>query len=33
MAIGEEYESGLYDEYYDPNSNLVKEQVNVHGEQ
>ena len=26
MAIGEEYESGLYDEYYAPNSNLVKEQ-------
>ena len=32
MAIGEEYESGLYDEYYAPNSNLVKEQVNIHGE-
>lgn len=32
MAIGEEYESGLYDAYYDPNNNLVKEQVNAHGE-
>ena len=32
MAIGEEYESGLYDAYYDPNNNLVKEQVNAHGQ-
>ena len=32
MAIGEEYESGFYDEYYDLNSDLVKAQANAHGE-
>ncbi|MDE6730076.1 MAG: hypothetical protein K2J71_04795, partial [Oscillospiraceae bacterium] len=32
MAIGEEYESGIYDKYYDPNSSLVKEQAKEHGE-
>ena len=32
MSIGEEYESGFYDDYYDLNSNIVKGQVNAHGE-
>lgn len=32
MAIGEEYESGVADQYYDPNSTLVQAQTNVHGE-
>lgn len=32
MAIGEEYESGFYDEYYDLNSTIVKAQAAVHGE-
>ena len=32
MSIGEEYKSGLYDEYYDPDSNLVQEQITHHGE-
>lgn len=32
MAIGEEYESGFYDDYYDPSSALVQAQINVHGE-
>lgn len=32
MAIGEEYESGISDQYYDPNSALVQAQINAHGE-
>ena len=32
MAIGEEYESGFYDEYYDLDSDIVKAQAEVHGE-
>ena len=32
MAIGEEYESGAYDEYYDLDSDLVKAQAEQHGE-
>ena len=32
MAIGEEYESGVADQYYNPNSTLVQAQVNAHGE-
>ena len=32
MSIGEEYESGFYDEYYDLNSDIVKGQANAHGE-
>ena len=32
MAIGEDYESGLYDEYYDLNSDIVKAQAEYHGE-
>lgn len=32
MAVGEEYESGFYDDYYDLNSDIVKGQVNAHGE-
>ena len=31
MAIGEEYESGFYDEYYDLNSSIVVAQRNTHG--
>lgn len=32
MAIGEEYESGFYDEYYNLNSSIVREQAEAHGE-
>ena len=31
MAIGEEHESGFYDEYYDLSSDLVQAQANEHG--
>ncbi len=31
MAIGEEEESGYYDEYYDLSSAIVKNQVSEHG--
>lgn len=33
MAIGEEYESGYYDKYYDLDSDMVQEQVKYHGVQ
>ncbi len=33
MQIGEEKESGYYDEYYDPNNKMVTDQAKVHGEQ
>ena len=32
MAIGEEDESGMFDEYYDLNSNIVQTQIQYHGE-
>lgn len=32
MAIGEEYESGMYDDYYDPESDWVQNQIAKHGE-
>lgn len=32
MAIGEDAESGSYDQYYDLNSNIVQAQVAAHGE-
>ncbi len=32
MAIGEEYESGFFDEYYDEDGKMVKEQIEYHGE-
>ena len=32
MAIGEEYESGMYDAYYSYESDWVKDQVKAHGE-
>ena len=32
MAIGEEYESGQYDEYYDLESDIVQDQIAIHGE-
>ncbi|MCR5835634.1 MAG: cellulose binding domain-containing protein [Lachnospiraceae bacterium] len=32
MAIGEEYESGMYDSYYSYDSDWVKDQVKAHGE-
>lgn len=32
MAVGEEDESGYYDEYYDLNGSLVKAQIDAHGE-
>lgn len=32
MAIGEDRESGFYDEYYDLESDIVKDQVQAHGE-
>ena len=32
MAIGEENESGYYDEYYDLSSSLVQAQIHAHGE-
>jgi len=31
MAIGEEYESGMFDSYYDPNDSRVVAQANAHG--
>ncbi len=32
MAIGEEYQSGITDQYYDLNSDIVQEQILYHGE-
>lgn len=32
MAVGEEYESGFYDEYYDLESSIVRAQAAAHGE-
>lgn len=32
MSVGEEYESGNYDDYYDLFSDLVQEQIDEHGE-
>lgn len=32
MAIGEEYQSGITDQYYDLDSDIVQEQVQYHGE-
>jgi hypothetical protein len=32
MAIGEEAQSGISDDYYDLNSNIVRSQASVHGE-
>ena len=32
MSIGEEYESGFYDDYYDLDGTLVKNQIAAHGE-
>lgn len=32
MALGEEYESGVFDEYYNPNSSLVVNQRLYHGD-
>ena len=32
MPVGEEDESGFYDEYYDLNSSIVKKQADIHGE-
>lgn len=32
MAIGEEYESGIFDEYYDLDSDIVQTQILYHGE-
>lgn len=32
MGIGEEYESGLADAYYDPNNKIVKDQAKANGE-
>lgn len=32
MAVGEEYESGLFDEYYDLDSDIVQAQISEHGE-
>lgn len=32
MAIGEEYQSGFTDTYYDLNSDIVQEQIRYHGE-
>ena len=31
MAIGEDNESGFFDEYYDLNSDIVQAQAAVHG--
>lgn len=31
MGIGEEYESGMFDSYYDPNDSRVVAQANAHG--
>ena len=33
MGVGEEDESGIYDEYYDLESDLVRAQAETHGEQ
>lgn len=33
MAIGEEYERGYYDKYYNLESDEVREQAQYHGEQ
>jgi len=32
MAIGEEYESGMFDDYYDLDSSIVQTQIQYHGE-
>lgn len=32
MSLGEEYESGVFDEYYNTDSSLVKNQIKEHGE-
>ncbi len=32
MALGEEYESGFFDQYYDLEGTLVQEQIQYHGE-
>lgn len=32
MGIGEEYESGITDQYYDLDSDIVQEQIDYHGE-
>lgn len=32
MAIGEEYESGMFDDYYDTESDWVQDQIINHGE-
>lgn len=32
MAVGEEYESGFYDDYYDLDSDIVRAQAEAHGE-
>ena len=32
MAIGEDNESGIFDRYYDLNSDMVKAQIAIHGE-
>lgn len=32
MAIGEEYESEFFDEYYDEDGKMVKEQIEYHDE-
>ena len=32
MCVGEEYESGFYDDYYDLSSDLVQDQITEHGE-
>ncbi len=32
MSIGEEYESGFYDDYYDLDGTLVQNQIAAHGE-
>lgn len=32
MAIGEEYESGMFNDYYDLDSSIVQTQIQYHGE-
>ncbi len=32
MSVGEEGESGIFDQYYDPNGTLVTKQRNKHGD-
>lgn len=31
MEVGEEKESGVFDQYYNPNSKIVKEEEKYHG--